>query len=70
MIVLIIDKKGEYERDNGGVVKVIIIYFESGKKDCKKLCRLVFEFILMEVKKSKDKGKRRKVICVLFVDIL
>lgn len=68
VIAPITDKKGEHERDNGGVAKATITHSESGKKDRKKLRRLVSELTLMEVKKSKDKGKRRKAIRVPSVD--
>ena len=66
VIAPITDKKGEHERDNGGVAKATITHSESGKKDRKKLRRLVSELTLMEVKKSK--GKRRKAIRVPSVD--
>lgn len=48
----------------------MIIYFESGMGDRKKRRKLVFELIKVEVKRSKGKDRKRKLVIGFFVDIL
>ena len=50
VIAPITDKNSRHEREHGGVAKATIIHSESGKKDRKKLRKLVSELTLMEVK--------------------
>lgn len=55
-------KKSQNESDNDGVAKTTITHSESGTKDRKKGRKLVSELTKMEVKRSKGKDRKRKLV--------
>ena len=61
-------KKGQTESDYDGVARATITHSESGTKDRKKGRKLVSELTKIEVKRSKGKDRKRKLVRGPFVD--